>query len=139
MSRTALRVVCSTLFLALGSLGCSPAPSGEDLIHGPPLSTGEICMDVLPATATVSVNGEVMTERCQQYTVSYSSQVEVVITAPGHVTETISAPLTNGSEVLTVRLQSETATPIPPELVEPTNRPPTDIHPDDFPLNGTGE
>ena len=50
-----------------------------------------------------------MTERCQSYTTSYTSSVEVVISAPGFVSQTHSVSLMggsliNGTQPLTVDL-----------------------------------
>jgi hypothetical protein len=107
MSRTALQVVSSGLLIALGTLGCSPAPSGEELMHGPPLATGEVCVDATPANAVITVNGEVMTQRCQTFTTSYSSSASVQVTAPGYVSQTLSAPLVGGTESFTIALVAE--------------------------------
>ncbi len=112
MSRSLIVVVFSSILLAVGGAACSSGTTPQDLVpppHGPPLATGEVCVDATPATAIVTVDGAVMTERCQSYTTSYTSSVEVVISAPGFVSQTHSVSLMggsliNGTQPLTVDL-----------------------------------
>lgn len=76
--------------------------------HGPPRAAGEVCVDVVPETATVTVDGTAMTERCQDFTTTYSVSVEVVVSAPGYVSQTHSAPLLAGTETLNITLVAAT-------------------------------
>ncbi len=108
MSRTLIPAVLSCLLLAVG-VACSSSTNPQDLVEPPfrpPLAIGDVCVDVTPADAdaTITLQGEVMTQRCQSVTTAYSSSASVIITAPGFIAQTHDVPLFGGTETLTITL-----------------------------------
>jgi hypothetical protein len=98
------------------ALGCGGGGALRDttmvvgnLIAPPPMD-GEVCVDRVPADATVTIDGEPATERCT--VVNGYGPVSVEVSAPGFVTQTQDV-LIDGVTEVQVMLE-EVAAPKPP-------------------------
>lgn len=73
------------------SVGCGglsrEVPPVGNLVIPPEPVVGEVCVEVTPADATVSLNGEVVSARCGY--VPAEGKLTVEVSAPGYLTETI--------------------------------------------------
>ncbi len=96
------------------TLGCSGGKTPEVEVVGnlvaPPMVEGEVCIDVTPPEAAVTLDGQATTERCT--TLESYGGVTVEASAPGYTTHTEVVQLSEKVE-LEVALQPEVAPPPP--------------------------
>ena len=99
------------------AVGCSGNGRGGPVVTGnlmpPPKVQGTVCVDATPDTATIQVQGKIVTERCTS--VETWGQAEVEVSAPGHLPDKRLVDLIEGQQVeVSITLTAEPARPPDP-------------------------
>lgn len=96
MTGTPLLVAGAAALISVACGGRDKNPPMGNLMP-PPERTGEVCVDTVPDSATVQLNGRIVAERCTEIT--SEGLVEVAVTSPGYMPHTTNVQLESSTEV----------------------------------------
>lgn len=119
-------LVAAGSLLAVSCSGPKPDMRPTGNLMAPPMVTGELCVDTVPESAVVTVNGATVDPRCAPVTAYEGSSVTVSISAPGYVAQEQRLTI---AEKMQLKVELMAMAPPPPvgNLMPPPEPPPPPV------------